>query len=283
MSGRTPRSDGPPGARRLHALAAAPRLAIITDLDGTLTPLRPTPEEVTLEEDLIGLLVTLAHCDGVEVVVASGRPREFLVEWFAHAPAITLSAEHGAWLREDGVWERTVDADPSELEQLVGSLEGLAREETWLRVEPKSLCCAVHLRGVPIPHRSRAIARTEALVERFVAEHDGWVRLHGHEVIEVRPRRASKRLVIDWARARGASPMLVLGDDVTDEDMFTALGDDDLAVLVSADPDRRTAAHVRVDAPAAVKTIFDWLLAARTQGGAEDAPELAPASRITRF
>lgn len=279
MTDGTPRSAGPPGARRLLALAAAPRLAIVTDLDGTLTPLRPTPEEVVLEEDLIGLLVTLALCDGVEVVVASGRPREFLVEWFAHAPAITLSAEHGAWLREDGVWERTVDAEPAELDRLVGALEGLAAEEPWLRVEPKSLCCAVHLRGVPAPHRSRAIARTEALVERFVAEHQGWVRLHGHEVIEVRPRGASKRLVIDWARARGAQPMLVLGDDVTDEDMFTALGADDLAVLVSADPGRRTAAHARVETPAAVKAIFDWLLAARTVGDAGAPPALEPTVR----
>lgn len=279
MTDGTPRSEGPPGSRRLLALAAAPRLAVITDLDGTLTPLRPTPEEVTLEEDLIGLLVTLALSDGVEVVVASGRPRDFLVEWFAHAPAITLSAEHGAWLREDGVWERTVEADPVELERLIAALERLATEEPWLRVEPKSLCCAVHLRGVPTVHRARAIARTEALVDRFVTEHEGWVRLHGHEVIEVRPRGASKRLVVDWARARGATPMLVLGDDVTDEDMFAAIGTDDLAVLVSSDPNRRTAAHARVETPAAVKSIFAWLLAARTVGAAGAPPALEPTVR----
>lgn len=267
-------SDGP-----LGRLAGAARLAIVTDLDGTLTPLRPTPEEVTLSDDIIGLLVALALADGVEVVVASGRPREFLSEWFEHAPAVTLSAEHGAWLREDGVWERTIDADPEELVPLVEELDRLASEERWLRIEPKSLCCAVHLRGVPAPHRQRAALRTAALVDGFLAAHPGWVRLDGHEVLEVRPRAASKRLVVDWARARGATPILALGDDVTDEDMFGALDGQDLGVLVSSDPDRRTRASHRVESPAAVKPIFAWLLAARSHDAMADAPHLEPTRR----
>jgi trehalose-phosphatase len=265
----------------LTRLAAAPRLAVVTDLDGTLTPLRPTPEEVTLSDDIIGLLVALALADGVEVVVASGRPREFLVELFEHAPAVTLSAEHGAWLREDGVWERTIDAEPRELDPLVRALEELSREETWLRIEPKSLCVAVHLRGVPDPHRERAIERTSSLVGSFLDRHPGWVRLDGHEVLEVRPRAASKRLVVDWARSRGSSPILALGDDVTDEDVFCALDADDVGVLVSPDPLRRTCANFRVDEPSAVRPIFAWLLAARSHAARSAPPVLELTARTS--
>jgi trehalose-phosphatase len=266
----------------LEALARAPHLAIVTDVDGTLTPIRPTPEEVTIDPAVESVLVALAR-SGARVVVASGRPRDFLARWFPH-PAIALSAEHGSWIRDGSRWSPTVRTDPAELAALASSLEALAREEPGLRVEPKSMCCAVHTRALSSPRRAAALARLDAAVDGFLAAHPGWARLRGHEIVEVRPAGASKAHAVGWVRAHGAAPILALGDDVTDEDIFEALSADgsaagDLAVLVSTDPERRTAAAYRVATPADVERLLAWILAARTGGEAGPGPELAPTRR----
>ncbi len=62
-------------------------------------------------------------------------------------------------------------------------------------------------------------------------------------MLEVRHRAAHKGTAIGWLRARGpaGAPLIAIGDDITDEDMFVSLREGDVGILVAPEP-RRTQA-----------------------------------------
>ncbi len=59
--------------------------------------------------------------------------------------------------------------------------------------------------------------------------------------------------------------LLVVGDDVTDEDMFAAASDDDAPVLVGAEPGRLTAARWRLESSDEVRAFYDWIISLRRE------------------
>ena len=56
-------------------LAAASHLVIALDLDGTLIPFAPTPQEAVIDEEVAGLLDEFAVLPNATVGLISGRPR----------------------------------------------------------------------------------------------------------------------------------------------------------------------------------------------------------------
>ena len=74
-----------------QSLARHTPLAILTDLDGTLIPFAPTPEEAVPDSKLLELLQSLVVLPGLHLVVVSGRPRDVLERYFSDS-AIWLVA-----------------------------------------------------------------------------------------------------------------------------------------------------------------------------------------------
>ena len=72
-----------------QSLARHTPLAILTDLDGTLIPLAPTPEEAVPDPALHELLHSLTRLPNVQVIVVGGRPQTDLERYFSD-PAIWL-------------------------------------------------------------------------------------------------------------------------------------------------------------------------------------------------
>jgi alpha,alpha-trehalose-phosphate synthase [UDP-forming] len=73
---------------------------------------------------------------------------------------------------------------------------------------------------------------------------------------------------------------LVIGDDITDEDMFVSLRESDIGILVASTP-RRTQANLRLPSIAAVHRFLHWLVDAR-QSRPSQAPEEIVAARPPR-
>src|SRR5690606_19537811 len=98
-------------------------------------------------------------------------------------------------------------------------------------------------------------------------------RLPSTEALEVRHRAAHKGSALAWLRSHGpaGSPVLAIGDDITDEDMFVSLRDSDVGILVAPTP-RRTQAGLRLPSIAAARRFRRWLVAAR-QARPSQAPE----------
>src|SRR6185503_11885138 len=119
----------------------------------------------------------------------------------------------------------------------------------------------------------RIAAAAEVIVDEWLETQPALERLPSMEALEVRHRAAHKGSALAWLRSHGpaSAPVLAIGDDITDEDMFVGLRDTDVGILVSATP-RRTQAGLRLPSIAAVHRFLRWLIDAR-QSRPGQAPE----------
>ena len=87
-------------------------------------------------------------------------------------------------------------------------------------------------------------------------------------MIEALPKIASKANALRtlWLRVGYEFEPVYFGDDLTDEDAFSELGEEGISVLVGAP--RRSAARYRVDAPADVVRVLEGL-ATRLEHGTQ--------------
>jgi trehalose 6-phosphate synthase len=241
-------------------------LGILTDLDGTLLPFAPTPEEARPSADLVELVRDLALLPGTTLVIVSGRPRATLDEYFPHRPPGTLFvAEHGAWRSGPAGWERMVSLDPGAVDSLAAELARLAERHLGARVERKTWSVALHYRQVPQHEKSALLVQAAAILDAWTSTHGDFETLSGAEVLEARPRAARKANAVSWVRGLlGPScRLLIAGDDITDEDMFASAAECDATVLVGAQPDRPTAARWRLGSTEEVHSLYRWILARR--------------------
>ncbi|HEY0985528.1 MAG TPA: trehalose-phosphatase [Kofleriaceae bacterium] len=256
-------------------LATASQLVIALDLDGTLLPFAPTPEEAKLDGATASLIEALAATPGVTVGIISGRPLKLVEDLPPRFPGVAFVAEHGVWRCANGVWEAALRPVP-QLDEIEQSLRALADRHPGALVERKSCSVCLHWRRVADGQHDAIAAAAEMLVDEWLEIHQQLERLPEVEALEVRHRAAHKGSAVQWLRGRApvGAAMLALGDDITDEDMFVSLRDSDVGILVSAQP-RRTQASLRLPAPDAVHRFLRWLIDARSVAWRTD-PTPAP-------
>jgi alpha,alpha-trehalose-phosphate synthase [UDP-forming]/trehalose-phosphatase len=255
-------------------LASASQLVIALDLDGTLLPFAPTPEEARLDGATAALIDALAATPGVTLGIISGRPRHLVEDLPPRFPTVAFAAEHGVWRCAGGAWEAALKP-VAQLDEIEQSLRQLAERHPGALVERKSCSVCLHWRRVAAGQHDAIAAAAEVVVDEWLETHQQLERLPEVEALEVRHRAAHKGGALGWLRNRGPSGAMVLalGDDLTDEDMFVSLRENDLGILVSPQP-RRTQAALRLPDPGAVHRFLRWLIDARSVAWRT---ELAPA------
>jgi trehalose 6-phosphate synthase len=252
-------------------LATAGQLVIALDLDGTLLPFAPTPQEARVDGDTAALLDALAATPGVTLGIITGRPRALVEDLPPRFPTVMFAAEHGVWRCAGGLWEAALRPVP-QLDEIEHSLRQLADRHPGALIERKSCSVCLHWRRVAAAQHDAIAAAAEVLVDEWLETHQQLERLPESLALEVRHRAAHKGSAVNWLRGRGPSgaAMLALGDDLTDEDMFVSLRDTDVGVLVAAQP-RRTQATLRLPDPDAVHRFLRWLIDARSVAWRTDA------------
>ncbi len=252
---------GPALAAELDRLAAAPRLLVALDFDGTLAPLVDDPAAARALPAAREALLGLHALPGTSVALVSGRALASLAEVGEAPDDLPLIGSHGLEVRMsatdalpplDAADAGRVLALRSQLEPLVAQVEG-----AWIEAKPAGL--AVHSRLVTDAEAARLL---DAAVRASAAELDPALTVRaGKGVVEFAVRDATKgdglRILIDRL---APDAVLFAGDDVTDEDGFTVLGPHDLGVKVGAGP---TAARARVADPAAMAALLTHVLDAR--------------------
>jgi trehalose 6-phosphate synthase/phosphatase len=74
---------------------------IIVNYDGTLVPYTPRRSEAKPGKDLLRMLMNLHNSEKTDIVIISGRGKPDLESWLGDTP-VSLTAEHGTWIREAG-------------------------------------------------------------------------------------------------------------------------------------------------------------------------------------
>ncbi len=263
-------------------LATVSHLVVALDLDGTLIPFAPTPQDARVDGDTATLLDALGDLPGVTVGIISGRPRALIEDLPARFPKLSFAAEHGVWRFADGAWSAQMPPVP-QLDEIAHTLSVLARRHPGALVERKSCSVCLHWRRVDAEHHDQILREAETAVDEWLETHRGLERLPVTEALEVRHTAAHKGNALAWLRGRGhpGATVLAIGDDITDEDLFVSLREHDLGILV-ADVPRRTQASLRLPSPAAVHRFLRWLIEARLRQGSLVPEDLVVQARAPR-
>lgn len=215
-------------------LSATGSITLLIDYDGTLVPYAATPDEAVPDAELLRLLASVAAHPQITLHIVSGRSVDTLNRWFWRLKA-DLWAEHGAAHRrsDTGTWERFVATDRDWLDRASDYLSVLANDTPGAVLEEKSTGLAWHYRGVDPSLAASRLAQIRAEVPAVLVDSAAEM-FEGHLVLEVRARGISKGLVVrDIVRTtRHHGPIVAIGDDRTDEEMFAALPPAGIAIRV---------------------------------------------------
>jgi alpha,alpha-trehalase len=273
---RCPVADLPsaldPGVRDgLAEQIAGAHLAVFLDYDGTLTPIVAHPDLAILAEETRSSLRRLAAV--VPVAIISGRDVDDVHQKVGVA-GIYYAGSHGLDVIEpDGtrrdheparLYVGALDAAEAELDEAVDAIAGA-------HVERKRFAIAVHWRQVA----EADVRAVETAVDAVHARHPELRKTHGKKVFELRPD-------VDWDKGKalvalaetlagdagipaGELVPVYIGDDLTDEDAFTAIEGRGIGVVV-AGGDHTSAADFNLADTSEVR-IFLEELATLAQGG----------------
>ena len=239
-------------AAALDEVAGRRPLLLATDYDGVLARLRDDPSTAVPEPGTADLLARLAGADGVTVALVSGRGVEDLQATSGLTGPYRWVGSHGAEFDGPLSGELRVARD-----ELVAALRPLVEEVPGARLEVKPAAVAVHVRTVADAAAGRALLERAA-----AAAGPHHTAKPGKDVLELAVTDADKGSALLRLRSEaGAAAAVYLGDDVTDEDAFTALPAGDVTIKVG---DGGTAARHRVADLAGVRAVLERLVAVLT-------------------
>jgi trehalose-phosphatase len=268
---------------RVAARLAGRPLAVLLDVDGTLAPIAPRPEEAAVPAETRKVVAALAALPDVRVALVSGR---------AAADARRMVGVANVWVIGNHGFE-VVSPDGGELPQpelepwrsaiarAARRIAPLVAPVPGVLLEDKGWTLSVHYRLAD----PKVVPRLVESVER-VAEPLGLRVMRGKMVVEVRPDvRVDKGTAVlrlanqlgalarreddvsgddrDAAAGDGNGSAVFVGDDRTDEDAFRALRSRSARVVtvrVTHGEEMATAAEFSLEDPAAVRSFLEWLL-----------------------
>jgi trehalose 6-phosphate phosphatase len=199
--------------------------ALLTDIDGTISPMARTPDEAIVLPKAKDALKRLRERIAL-VGIVTGRSAT-VGESLVGLPGLIYVGNHGMEWTEGGrlahssaaaAWTDAVRESLIEIAELA-TASGI---EQGLVVEDKGLSGSIHYRLAP------DIAYTQAAllgIAGGVASRHGLRVTEGRMVLEIRPPvQISKGTALaDLLKERGIKGIVFLGDDVTDVDAFIAV------------------------------------------------------------
>jgi len=212
-------------------IRAADQILLLTDFDGTLSPIVGRPEEAVLPHDTRRAIEALAAHQRVGVAVVSGRALNDIKNKVG-IQDISYAGNHV--IEIDGQWVKFVYPPAEAMRPVMRGLypalsEALAGFEGAF-VEDKGLTLSVHYRLVREDRSSELRRACEETVRGLRSK--GKIRItEGKKVYEIRPgllwdkEDAIVLLISGWTSSTGkpGSPVIFLGDDLTDEGGFKAV------------------------------------------------------------
>ncbi len=250
-------------------LKDASHILLLTDYDGTLTPIVERPELANLSEETRRLLEALAHQPKLTVAIISGRALADLRNR-VKIDGIIYAGNHGLEIEGGGI--RFVNPLAEESRPILRTihyvLSQAVRAIKGVLVEDKGLSLSVHYRQVAESETGEVKGILEQIVGGARAVRKVRVTT-GKKVYEVSPAvdwdkgKAVKLLMKKYGKGGRRSGLLpiYLGDDLADEDAFRVIEEygNGISVFVG-EAGQDIVARYFVESPAEVTNFLGMLL-----------------------
>lgn len=226
----------------LIALARTPTLLVATDYDGVMAPIVKNPNEAKPIKASIRALRGLAELPRTSAAVISGRALRDLAVLSRLPAEVHLVGSHGSEF-DVGFGSELNRAQRRRLVAITEQAHAIAAEYDGVTVEEKPISVAIHYRNVD-PDRRKA---ARAAIMDGPAAMDEVELTKGKDVVELAVMDTDKGSALDRLRRQvGATAVVFVGDDVTDEKAFARLRGPDVGIKIG---DGDTLASIRVADP----------------------------------
>lgn len=241
---------------------------LLSDYDGTLTPIAPRPQDAVLSPDMKHRLTSLSKVPSFSVGVISGRAISEIRSMVA-IEGIYYAGNHGLEIEGPGISYVTPEAGTSRgvMKELAGQIAAELANVDGVIIQDKELSISVHYRLVAgedertvtdIVHRLTTVPCNEGKISVFA----------GKKVWEIRPP-------LDWDKGKAVEVIareiknilkterlltVFLGDDITDEDAFKVVQrPEGWSIYVGRETDSSAAGYY-LKSTSEVETFLDRLL-----------------------
>jgi len=239
-------------------LARAEKIIFFLDYDGTLTPIRKKPPLAVISKNAKALLKKISREKWAKIFIISGRSLKN-VKNLIGINSLHYSGNHGMEL--GGPSLKYTNPAAGKIKPRIDKCFRHLKKKLKIKgviLENKGYSLSVHYR-LAAPEKIPGIRK---ILERTIWDFraDKKIKItEGKKVLELRPNiKWHKGMLLSWVleRVKGKFTLpIYIGDDITDEDAFRALGKRGLAILVSR-ARKKTAAHYRLNSP---KEVLDFL------------------------
>ena len=252
----------------LEYLKDPQRTAIITDTDGTISEIAPTPQEAHVDEEMRKILRKISERYRVLAFI-SGRPVHEALRMVGVPEAIYVG-NHGLEYIINGRYERLREVDDylPIIRKCAIELKKKTPDENII-FEDKGICYSIHYRQCPDPKltEERIMDTLREMPESRRIRVD-----HGRMLVELKPPvEYNKGLIVrKIIEESDVSSAVYLGDDVTDADAFRELRKLESEMMIKAAsvivlseeiPDEiKDSASFYVSGVPEVLRFFRWLL-----------------------
>jgi trehalose 6-phosphate synthase/phosphatase len=237
----------------IDAYKKSKKRLILLDYDGTLTHFSMDPKKAKPDTELFKLIKTLTRNSKNTVVIISGRKRDILDKWFGDQD-LNLVAEHGVWIKEKNKKWKLIEPLREEWKEDIRPMLELHVDRTPRSfIEEKDYSLVWHYRkSDPILGPMRARELKESLLQLTSNLNIGI--LEGSKVIEIRNANIDKgKAALHFISKEEPDFILAIGDDWTDEDVFSILPDSAHSVKVRVNPSQ---AKYNVESPKDVRQLL---------------------------
>lgn len=248
-------------------LRAYKKIILLTDFDGTLTPIQEHPDMAVLSEEMHQILLNISHSRTFFLGIITGRSL-LQIKKLVTIPKILYAANHGIELEGPGVRFSSAEAKKARhnLWQVYMQLFTSLRHVKGVYLEDKGYTLSVHYRLVKKARDVEFITNTLTSIIKPYGERNALFLSTGKKVYEIRPPVTwNKATTIQWLLTNyfpltvGEDALLVyLGDDTADIEVFHALKGKELTIFVG-NPSDTSAANYYVNSPDEVKKFLEYL------------------------
>ena len=240
---------------------------LLTDFDGTLTPIQKHPDLAALSEEIRQILIKFSHNKEIFLGIITGRSLK-QIKKLVHIRDVLYVANHGIELEGPGIRSTCPEAKKarSTLWHIYMRLFKSLKNIEGVHIEDKGLSISLHYRTVKKKGDVEYIISTLHDITKPFLDRKMLSLSTGKMVYEIRPPvEWNKASTIQWLLTHyfpvefsEDALLIYLGDDKADIEVFDSLMGKGLTIFVGNPSDMSTADYY-VNSPEEVKVFLEHL------------------------